>query len=62
MAKGTLEPERSDPFMAAKMETITAALTAPEALRAPWTPRIRRIISVATRSLPATSELLNTAK
>ena len=50
MANGTREPERIEPFNAAKMEIMAAILTAP----APRDPRIRRIISPATRSVDAT--------
>ena len=47
MAKGTREPERMEPLSAAKIEIMAAKLTA----AAPGAPKIRRIISAATRSV-----------
>ena len=44
-------PDRMEPFSAAKMLIMAATETAP----APGPPKIRRIISAATRSLAATS-------
>src|SRR5215469_1993304 len=58
IANGTLDPDRIDPLIAAKIETIAAALTN----FPPADPTTRRIISAATRSVPATSAALNTVK
>src|SRR5580765_1906647 len=58
IAYGTLDPERIEPFNAAKMEIMAATLTAP----APFGPAMRRIMSAATRSLEATSPAFNTEK
>lgn len=58
IAYGTRDPDKIDPFNAANIEIIAAMLTAP----APQSPKIRRIISPATRLLPATSPGDNTWK